>query len=105
MRRVLQNLLDNAVKFSKEKDVIQIEGQYASDGREIIVSVCDNGPGFQDDIKNRLFEKFASGKTKNSGSGLGLAFCKLVVEAHGGRIWAGQNPSGGATISLSIPLY
>lgn len=105
MRRVFQNLLDNAVKFSKDNDVIQIEAGYSQDGREIMVSVCDHGPGFQDDIKNRLFEKFASGKIKNSGSGLGLAFCRLVVEAHGGRIWAEQNTGVGAIISLTIPLY
>jgi signal transduction histidine kinase len=104
MRRVLQNLLDNAIKFSPDGGVVRIRAEYNPDGREIIVSVRDTGSGIPDDMKSRLFEKFAPGNTKGSGSGLGLAFCRLVLEAHKGRIWVDEKAETGTTISLSIPL-
>jgi PAS domain S-box-containing protein len=105
MRRVFQNLLDNAVKFSLDDGLVEIGAEYNLTEREVIVSVRDNGPGVQDDVKNRLFEKFATGNVQSRGSGLGLAFCRLVVEAHGGRIWLDDEVKTGTTISLSIPLY
>lgn len=104
MKRVLQNLLDNAVKFSVDGGVVRISAAYSADGRDIIISIRDTGPGIEPNIKNHLFEKFFTGKVKNSGSGLGLAFCRLVVEAHGGRIWVDQTDETGTTISLSIPV-
>ncbi len=105
MQRVFQNLLDNAIKFSMDGEVVQIRAEYHPDGRAIIVSIRDSGPGIQDDVRGRLFEKFATGNSKGSGSGLGLAFCRLVLEAHGGRIWVDEKAESGTTISLSIPLY
>jgi PAS domain S-box-containing protein len=105
MRRVLQNLLDNAVKFSLNDGMVEIGAKYNPTERETIVWVRDTGPGIQDDVKNRLFEKFATGNAKGRGSGLGLAFCRLVVEAHGGRIWADNETKNGTTISLTIPFY
>jgi len=105
MRRVFQNLLDNAVKFSLDDGLVKIWAEYNLTEREVIVSVRDTGLGIQDDVKNRLFEKFSTGNTKGRGSGLGLAFCRLVVEAHGGRIWLDDEVKTGTTISLSIPLF
>jgi signal transduction histidine kinase len=104
MKRVLQNLLDNAVKFSVDGGVVKIISDYSNDGREVVVSVSDTGPGIDPLVKNRMFEKFLTGNVKNSGSGLGLAFCRLVVEAHGGRIWIANTGETGTTISLSIPV-
>ncbi len=104
MERVFQNLLDNAIKFSTDGGVVQIRAEYHPHEQEIIVSVRDTGPGIQDDVKGRLFEKFATGNSKGSGSGLGLAFCRLVLEAHGGRIWVDEKAESGTTICLSIPL-
>jgi PAS domain S-box-containing protein len=103
MPRVFQNLIDNAVKFSPNEGVVEIGAKNNPNGREIIVSVSDSGPGIQGNVKNRLFEKFSTGNVKGSGSGLGLAFCRLVVEAHGGRIWLDEETKTGTTISLSIP--
>jgi PAS domain S-box-containing protein len=103
MPRVFQNLIDNAVKFSPDEGVVEIGAKNNPNGREIIVSITDSGPGIQETVRNRLFEKFSSGNAKGSGSGLGLAFCRLVVEAHGGRIWLDDRAKTGTTISLSIP--
>ena len=104
IKRVFQNLLDNAVKFSGNDGVVQIRADYNSSGQEIIVSISDSGPGINSDLKKRVFEKFVTGGMKDSGSGLGLAFCRLVIEAHGGRIWVDETSEVGTTISLSIPL-
>lgn len=107
MGRVFQNLIDNAVKFTPDHGIVEIGAHNDPSGREIIVSVKDNGPGIQDDVRHRLFEKFSTGNTKGRGSGLGLAFCRLVVEAHGGRIWVQDkiDGKGGTTICMSIPVY
>lgn len=104
MRRVLQNLLDNAVKFSVDGGVVRIVANYNNDGREIVISVSDTGTGIDPTVRNHMFEQFFTGKVKNSGSGLGLAFCRLVVEAHGGRIWVDHTSETGTIISLSIPV-
>jgi PAS domain S-box-containing protein len=104
MKRVLQNLLDNAVKFSVDGGVVKIVGGYGAEGRDVVVSVSDTGQGIDPNVRNRMFEKFLTGNVKDSGSGLGLAFCRLVVEAHGGRIWVEQTGDTGTTISLSIPV-
>lgn len=104
MQRVLQNILDNAVKFSVDGGVVQVRANYNPGGRDIVVSISDTGPGIEPEVKERLFEKFVTGNLKGIGSGLGLAFCRLVVEAHGGRIWVDDRAEGGTTISFSIPL-
>ncbi len=102
MKRVLQNLLDNAVKFSQDGGVVRIAAQYATDG-SVIVSVSDTGAGIEPGLEDKLFQKFFTGNVKNGGSGLGLAFCRLVMEAHGGRIWVQETSETGTTISISIP--
>jgi signal transduction histidine kinase len=66
--------------------------------------VRDGGAGIPEDVKSRLFQKFAPGNDKASGSGLGLAFCRLVVEAHKGRIWIDDKTEVGTAICVSIPL-
>jgi len=104
MRRVLQNLLDNAVKFSVEGGVVKIRASYNPAGQEVIVSVSDTGVGMDSQAQKHVFEKFFTGNVKESGSGLGLAFCRLAVQAHGGRIWVEETGETGTTISLSIPI-
>ncbi len=98
--QVLHNLLDNAVKFT-DKGTIAISTEM-HDESSIIFKIEDSGVGIDREIKNRLFDKFAS--KSNGGTGLGLYLSKKIVEAHGGKIWGSNNPSGiGATFSFTIP--
>lgn len=95
IRRVITNLISNAIKWSPDDDVITIS--VTSNGEEVTVSVFDNGPGVPDDQRQRIFERFYQVDTARSGkegSGLGLAICKHIIEAHGGRIWAEGNSQG-----------
>ena len=104
---VISNILDNAIKFTKAKleegrvETINIHVQRNDDCA--IVSVVDTGTGIDPGIMPRLFEKFA---TKSlTGTGLGLFISKSIVEAHGGKLWAQNNPDGnGATFEFSLPL-
>jgi two-component system, OmpR family, sensor histidine kinase VicK len=98
--QVLSNLLSNALKFTKEGT---IEITTAKIDNEVIVKVRDSGSGIDREIFPRLFEKFASKSEK--GTGLGLFISKNITEAHGGRIWAENNPDGiGATFAFSLPI-
>ncbi|MGH9997773.1 MAG: sensor histidine kinase, partial [Nitrososphaeraceae archaeon] len=98
--QVISNLLDNAIKFTKEGTISIITEEKDS---KVVVSVKDTGTGIDPEILPRLFSKFA---TKSySGTGLGLFICKSIVEAHGGSIWAENNSDGkGATFSFTLPL-
>ena len=105
MRQVFTNLLNNAIKFTPVGGHITLEAQVDADGvKQLIVSVKDDGPGITPDLQARLFQKFVSGRVRGRGSGLGLAFCRLVVEAHGGRIWVESAPGGGAIFRFTLPV-
>lgn len=105
LRRVLQNLIGNALKFTPAGGHICLEAQATSDDpQQLLVSVRDDGPGIAPDLQARLFQKFVSGRVRGRGSGLGLAFCRLVVEAHGGRIWVESSPGAGAVFRFTLPL-
>jgi two-component system, LuxR family, sensor kinase FixL len=69
--------------------------------RMIEISVADTGPGVSADIRARLFEPFVT--TKESGLGIGLSICRVIVEAHGGKLTAEDNPAGGAIFRFTIP--
>jgi signal transduction histidine kinase len=104
--QVISNLLSNAVKFTPGGTisiVSNLNGNQDKDNNQAIVSVKDNGQGIDPDILHKLFSKFA---TKSfSGTGLGLYISKSIVETHGGKIWAENNPYGkGATFSFTLPL-
>ena len=104
LRRVLGNLLHNAIKWSPPGDAITITASESAD--EIRVSVFDNGPGVPEDLRERVFERFYQADVSRSGdegTGLGLAICKHIVEAHGGEIWAegnGNVPGGHFVFTL-----
>jgi signal transduction histidine kinase len=68
------------------------------------VSIQDDGPGIPHDLQRRLFNKFVTGNRKHSGSGLGLAFCRLVVEAHAGQIWLESEVGQGTTFHFTLPV-
>jgi signal transduction histidine kinase len=102
--RVLQNLVGNAIKFTPRGGVVRVgacpDGSAVADLR---VSVVDTGAGIAADVRGRLFQTFVTGQQEGRGSGLGLAFCRLAVEAHGGRIWAEDPPAGGAAFHFTLP--
>jgi signal transduction histidine kinase len=104
--QVISNLLSNAAKFTPEGTisiVSDLNDNQDNKNDEAIINVKDNGQGIDPDMLPKLFSKFA---TKSfSGTGLGLYISKSIVEAHGGRIWAENNPNGeGATFSFSLPI-
>lgn len=103
--RVIQNLIGNAIKFSPDGSQVRLRVERPSeDGQPLRVRVCDDGPGVPEDLRDRLFEKFVAGRQLGRGSGLGLLFCRLVVEAHGGRIALESAAGRGATFSFTLPL-
>jgi len=109
LQRVLSNLVDNAIKFTPDGGCIRLVARCeAPDGpNALLLSVSDSGPGIPLEVQGRLFEKFKqAGNTpgRRRGTGLGLAFCKLAAEAHGGRIWVESTPGHGATFTIALPL-
>jgi PAS domain S-box-containing protein len=103
--RVLLNLLDNALKQSQEDQQITIRAQKAPDDGMILISVSDQGTGIPEAYRELIFEKYAriNNDSSSKGLGLGLAFCRLAVEAHGGRIWVDDAPGGGARFQFTVP--
>lgn len=103
--RILQNLIGNAIKFTPEEGQVRVSARlFEEQPGMLLVVVKDNGPGIPAKLKSRLFQKFATGRQENSGSGLGLAFCRLAVEAHGGRIWVESEPGQGTSFLFTLPI-
>ena len=97
--QVISNLLDNAIKFTEEGEVVVVVDQKDD---QTIVSVRDTGSGIAPEIQPALFTKFTTKSEK--GTGLGLFIAKSIVEAHGGKIWANNNMDGrGATFTFTLP--
>jgi signal transduction histidine kinase len=94
VRRILENLVENAIRYSPEGGEVRVT--IASVGIGIETRVIDGGQGVPVDQRARVFERFESGAATCSNRGLGLAFCKLAVEAHGGRIWIEDSHPGAA---------
>lgn len=103
---VLTNLVDNAVKFSDDNTTIRIEARRA--GKEVIVSVSDEGVGIPPELHEKVFERFFQGNghktSRRKGTGLGLSICRGIVEAHGGRIWVESKTGKGAKFSFRLPV-
>ncbi len=102
MERVLCNLLENAAKYSPPGSAIEICAR--SIGDLVEVSVLDGGKGFPDDKLERVFELFERGTAESTvpGVGLGLAICRAIIDAHGGRIRAVNRPGGGGCVTFSL---
>jgi signal transduction histidine kinase len=105
LRRVLDNLLSNAIEHSPQGGTVRIAVSPCDEGIEIAVS--DQGPGIPAEFRERIFEKFQRLESRKSvpgaNRGLGLTFCRLAVEAHGGTIWVDDAPSGGALFRALLP--
>jgi two-component system sensor histidine kinase KdpD len=102
--QVVSNLLENAVKYASNGTPIEVRA--AADGPWVEVAVSDRGPGIPPEDRERVFQEFFRRDTGGGqgGVGLGLAISRAIVEAHGGSMWVGDTPGGGATISFRLPL-
>lgn len=105
LTQVLQNLIDNAIKFRGEEPP-QIHISARLQDTEWVISVRDNGIGIAPEFVGKLFTLFQRLHTRKEypGTGLGLAICKRIVERHGGRIWVESHPGEGATFFFTLPL-
>jgi hypothetical protein len=103
MQQVFINLISNAIEAldgTRVSPHIVVRASVANQN-QMLIQVIDNGPGVSD--QERIFDPFVT--TKNNGMGIGLAVSRSIVEAHGGRLWAENNASGGATFSVALPLF
>jgi PAS domain S-box-containing protein len=109
IRRVMVNLLDNALKFTPDQGQVRIEANFQPARHLVLISVTDTGQGIPEEYRDRVFEMFTTVPKELSigrrrGTGIGLTFCRLTVEAHGGRIWADNGPEGGTAIRFTLPV-
>ena len=110
IKRVLSNLISNAIRHTPEGGTIEVSMDILSEKENLCLSVKDNGDGLALQYHNKIFNKFEQVSLKEAGvisgsSGLGLAFCKMAVEAHGGTIWVESEGEGkGATFNFTLPL-
>ncbi|MGQ0602647.1 MAG: GAF domain-containing protein [Anaerolineales bacterium] len=104
IRRVVINLIENGVKYTPGEGTITVQAKSAA--KEMTVSIKDTGPGIPPGQQTKIFTKFArlQREAAPKGLGLGLAFCKMAVEAHGGRIWVESTPGQGATFNFTLPF-
>lgn len=106
IERVLVNLVDNALKYTPENGHIWVQTGQKADS--LWLSISDTGPGVPVEDRERIFERFTQGtgdKLKRRGFGLGLAYCRLAIEGHGGRIWVQDGPNGvGSRFTFTLPL-
>jgi two-component system, OmpR family, sensor histidine kinase KdpD len=106
IEQVLINLLENVQKYTPPDSPVDISAW--QENKNVVIEVADRGPGLPDEEIDRVFEKFYRGQAAaldgRRGAGLGLAICKAIVTAHGGRIWADNRPDGGARFCFSLPV-
>jgi signal transduction histidine kinase len=106
IQQVVENLVSNAIKFSDEGSKVVVRTR--AEQNELILEVCDTGPGLTDDDMQKLFKKYARLSSEPTGgeksSGLGLAICKKIISMHRGTINARNNQDEGATFWFTLPL-
>ncbi|MDX9849883.1 MAG: ATP-binding protein [Anaerolineaceae bacterium] len=104
LKRVIINLLENAIKFSPLDGTIALSAK--SEDQQLFISIKDSGPGIPDEAKDRIFNKFTrlDAKSFPKGIGLGLAFCKLAVNAHAGKLWVASTIGQGSQFNILLPL-
>lgn len=107
LRRVVENLLDNCLKYSPSGGVLKVQAR--AHGTNAEISIADQGSGIPLEWRERIFEKYvcldatSAGKAQLS-RGLGLAFCRMAIEAHGGRIWVEDNMPRGSVFRATFPI-
>lgn len=102
LEQALVNLLENAARHTPLEAPIDVAASRQANGN-IWLEVMDGGPGIEPGLEEKIFDKFYRPKESGVGTGLGLAICKAVAQAHGGRIFASNRPSGGARFVLELP--
>ena len=106
LKRVLANLVQNAITHSPVPVTLTLSAR--RDPAGIVLSISDDGPGIPEEYQGLVFQKFEQVRTPNAprvrSSGLGLAFCRVAVEAHGGRIWVRSTEGEGSTFHILLPL-
>jgi len=106
IQRVLNNLIDNALKFSPQGEEIRITIE-SQDQEFVEIHVLDRGPGIPDQYARSIFDRFfqiPDRPSRKRGSGLGLTYCRLAIEAHTGKIWVEKRPAGGSNFAISLPI-
>ena len=104
LSKVFVNLIENAIQHSPPGGVVTVEGKQVQDGTQTWIQcvVRDSGPGITDEDLPRIFEPFFS--KRRGGTGLGLAIAQRIMQEHGGKLVATNNPEGGARMIASFPL-
>ncbi|MEZ4672505.1 MAG: GAF domain-containing protein, partial [Anaerolineae bacterium] len=108
--RVLQNLIDNAIRFTPAGKIVRITVEHWASKQKLLVRVADSGPGIPEKDRSKVFDQYWQSKENKplrgtKGSGIGLAFCKLALEAHGERIWVEPiSPLPGACFAFTLPV-
>jgi PAS domain S-box-containing protein len=106
LRRVVSNLVDNALKYTPPGGQVRVEAR--AEAGQVLFDVCDNGPGIPLEAQPYVFERFyrlPSQPDDVKGTGLGLTIVKSIVEQHGGRVWVTSQPGHGSTFTVSLPAY
>jgi signal transduction histidine kinase len=110
LKRVFVNLVENAIRYTPQRGKIEVGANRIPSENALCLSVKDSGNGLPAEYHHKIFDKFEQVKFKKEGaragsSGLGLTFCKMAVEAHGGRIWVESEGEGkGCAFFVSLPL-
>jgi len=108
LRRVLVNLIGNALAHTPRGGRVRVGAEFDESSQTLVFSVSDTGEGIPDDLQARIFEKFEQAglhaRQRESGFGLGLAFCKTVVSGHHGRIWVDSAVGAGSDFRFAIPV-
>lgn len=107
LRRIVTNLMDNCIKYGPDDGRIWLQAERRGDGM-VRISVSDEGPGVPEGLRDAIFERYATVERHDEGRhpgsrGLGLRFCKLAAEAHGGRLWVEDNEPKGARFCFELP--
>jgi len=103
--RVIANLVNNALKYTPPKGSVRVKTSYNKDEKNFYVQVSDTGDGIPKEYLTKIFDKFVQVETKKArtGRGLGLTFCKMTVEAHGGKIWVESELGKGSVFTFTLP--
>lgn len=104
MRQLFQNLIENALKYSRKEHAPRVRIDYQINGSLIEIRISDNGVGFDEVLVDKIFMPFQRFQKDEEGTGMGLAICSQIVQRHGGRITAHSKPNEGSTFLLNLPV-